>query len=187
MNPFIRFLYEKPFFAVCFVFYSIPFWVPLLGLLAGADPVLMLSTAALCVMTKAYIDSEISFRDPLGLMLKYFLASPLIFLLKLILIISVVVLLALYGLKGEPLDKAIAALLMVYAVIKLYFSRKKGGWNIPGLGSYRFYSFAGKALAAFLWLSFFLLDMGFADSIAVASCALAVSGFTFYKLNEGLL
>lgn len=138
-------------------------------------------------MTKAYIDSEISFRDPLGLMLKYFLASPLIFLLEAypyyICCCAFSTLRFERGTSGQS-DSRIADGL---CCDKTLFQQKKRGWNIPGLGSYRFYSFAGKALAAFLWLSFFLLDMGFADSIAVASCALAVSGFTFYKLNEGLL
>ncbi|PLX70703.1 MAG: hypothetical protein C0602_04135 [Denitrovibrio sp.] len=188
MSTFLMFLYSKPFFAVCFVFQSIPFWVPLLAVFAGADPLLMIGLSALSVMSKAYIDSEISFKNPITLMLKYFLASPLLFTLKLTFALVMTALFMSYGLQGVALDKGIAAVLIVYLIMKLYFREKNNNyWNVKGLGTYRFYSIAGKLLSALLWLAFFTVELGPADSFAVASAALFISFLTFYKVNEGLL
>jgi len=178
---------QRPFFAVCFIFSTIPFWVPLIALLSGTDPVLMIMISILSVMAKAYVDSEIAFRHPLGVMAKYFLAAPVIFSLKLIAAVILTLLLTIYGMKGEPLDKGIAALLIVYFIIQIYFRPKRGYWNIKGLGVYRFYSFAGKLFNALLWIAFFTLPLGTIDAVAVACTAVLVYSLTFFKVNEGLL
>ena len=188
MSTFLHYLYSKPFFAVCFVFSAIPFWVPILGLFSGSDPILMLLVSLLSVTAKAYVDSELSYSSPLALMADYFFAKPFIFAAKLILAIVAGVVFYSYGMGGEPLDKAIAALLMVWTFISLYMRRVKHAyWNIKGLGIYRLYSLGGKLLTAFLWIAFFTLSFSVADCIAVGAAAVLVHVLTFFKVNEGLI
>lgn len=188
MNPFLRFLYDNPFFAACFVFHTIPFWVPLLAVLYGADPVLMLALSALSVTSRAYIYSEVTASNPIDTMFSYFFTVPFLAVVRFLFTAAVIALLVVYALSGSPLDGGIAAVMIVFAVKVMYFRPKTNlCWNISGLGMHRLFSITGKLLAALIWLSVLTLPLGAPSAVAAGFAAVFIGGFTFYKTNEGLL
>jgi len=188
MTSFIRFLWDNPFFTACFLFYNIPFWVPLVAISSGADPILMILLAVTSILAKSYIESELLLSNPYLLMFKYFIALPFKSVFKFLLLILLVAVIIFYAMQGEPLDKGISAVLLVFIVKVLYFRPPEAKyWNVKGLEVYRLYAFAGKTLAAILWLVFLFLGLGFIDNVAVGILAIIVSSFTFYKTSEGLI
>lgn len=188
MNTFLRFLYDNPFFAACFLFYTIPFWVPLLAIFFGADPVLMLILSALSIMAKSYIQSEILASNPFDMMFTYFFTAPLMAFFRFLLTALLIGLIIAYAMQGEPLDKGIAAVMIVFILKLMYFRPQKNlYWHVSGLRVYRFYNIAGRLFTAFLWLVLMSVKLDLFTSLAVGFLAVLTAGFTFYKTNEGLL
>lgn len=188
MNPFLRYLYENPFFAGCFIFYSIPFWVPLLGIFAGADTVLMLLLSALSLMAKSYIRSEILAANPFDMMFNYFVASPAAAVSKFLLAALLVVLAVIYGGSGTQTDAWIAAAVIVFGLRMIYFGPKKNPyWNIRGVRMYRLYELSGRLLSACIWIFVMAAGMSVIENILFGFTAVFVTGLTFYKTNEGLI
>jgi len=181
-------MFSKPIFGGCFVFYTIPFWVPLIGLLSGADPVLMVLLLFLSIMSKAYIESEITFANPLSMMLEHFFTKPLTAFFKFFFTVLIITLLTTYALKGEPMDKGIAAVTLIFAIQTLHLRPKKDTlWHLRGLHRYKWISFGSSLLTIFLWLSFFGLNVSIYEKCAIALTAMLVSALTFFKTNEGLI
>lgn len=188
MNPFVRFLYNNPFFAVCFIIHSIPFWVPLAAILYGADPVLMVSISALTILTRAYVQSEIMASNPFDMMFRYFLASPILAVLRFLFTLALIGVFITYAVQGEAVDKWIAAIMTVFVIKIIYFRPRKAlYWNVSGLKVYWFYNLAGRLLTALLWISLMSVPFDAVTSLAVGFLAVFVSCYTFYKTNEGLL
>ncbi|ADD69584.1 hypothetical protein Dacet_2834 [Denitrovibrio acetiphilus DSM 12809] len=188
MNPLISYMTHKPFFGMCFIFQTIPFWVPLIGIIFGSDPVLMILSLLLIVFAKAYIDSEITFTNPVGQMFSYLVKVPLISFSKFTLAALVLSVLLYYGMNGAPIDRGVAAVLVIFTLKVIYFRPAKSGfWNVRGLTIYKLIGFSGKLLSAFLWLSFFMVDVSIPEKIIICLTAMLVSALTFFKTNEGLI
>lgn len=181
-------MFSNPFFGLCFVFYLIPFWVPILGLISGADPLSMVLILILTVMSKAYIDSDITSVNPISMMFDYFFTKPILTSAKLLFTAFLLWVLTIYALSGAPLDKGIAAVTAIFVVQVMYFTPVRSGfWQIKGLRNYRIIAIGGAVLTAFLWLSFFGLSVHPAEKVIIGMTAMLVSALTFFKKNEGLI
>ncbi|MGD9807443.1 MAG: hypothetical protein AB7E76_02100 [Deferribacterales bacterium] len=188
MSPLLGYIISNPLFGLCFVFYLIPFWVPILGITAGADIPAMLLLLLLTVMSKAYIDSEITFGNPVTKMLDYLLSRPFLFMTKLVFTLILLWVLVLYAVNGSGMDKGIAAVMMIFIIQVMYFRPVRSGfWQIKGLRTYRWISFGSMLLTAFLWLAFFGLDVHPAEKAVIGLTAMFISAVTFFKKNEGLV
>ena len=188
MSSFFKFLINNPFFATCFLFYLIPVWVPILAILFGADPVLMILLTIMNLLSRSYIDSEITATNPFGKMFNYFITSPFITLFKFILASILIFIVVLYGIYGEPLDKGIAAVFIVFIIKLIYFRPvEEKYWNLTGFQTHKYIGIAGRVFTAILWVLFLSFEFSLIDGALVALLALFIAGLTFYKTNEGLI
>jgi len=188
VSPLLGYIFSNPLFGLCFVFYLIPFWVPILGMTVGADVFTMLLLLLLTVISKAYIDSEITFGNPVAKMFDYLLSRPFLIMTKLIFTLILLWILILYAINGVAVDKGIAAVMMIFVIQVMYFRPVQSGfWQIRGLSTYRWISFGSTLLTAFLWLAFFGLDIHPAEKALIGLTAMFISALTFFKKNEGLI
>jgi len=188
MISFLQFMFNSPFFTLCFLFQLIPFWVPLLAIINGADPILMILMSTAGLLSRSYIQSQIMHRDTFSIFFRNFIGAPFKFVFKIVLLTAIILFSLYYGLTGENFDKVLAAVIIVYTVKLIYFRPSKNlYWNMEGLKIYRFYSFAGQLTIALLWLSVLAGGMDIYSNLAVGFTAIFLSGLTFYKVNEGLV
>jgi hypothetical protein len=188
MKIYLQFLFDHPFFAASFIFYTIPFWVPLAAIFFGADPALMLITALMIILAKSYVQAEITASNYFGRVFHNLLVGPFAVVARFALTVFATAVLIAYGVQGENIDKWIAAVMIVYLISLVYFRPSKSMfWSVRGIKAYRFYSFAGRTSAGVLWLVLLSGVLGTAESFAAAGLAVFIAVVTFLKTNEGLL
>lgn len=185
---FASYLFNNPIFASCFTFYIIPFWVPVLGYMYGFDPVMMGLLLVMIAMSKSYVDSEITFKNHMGNMFRYLFTIPFFTIFKFVTVAMITIILLIYGINGDQVDRWVAAISIVF-VLKVFYIKPEtsGHWQVKGLRVNKMITTSCKILTTFLWLSFFIVDVTTSEKIAIAICAMIVSVFTFLKSNEGLI
>lgn len=188
MNSFLKFLFNNPFFATCFLFYLVPFWVPILAIAYGADPVLMILLTVMTILAKSYIDAEILAINPFNKIFEYFIASPFKAFFKFLFTGFIISIVLAYAIMGGPLDKGIAAVFIVFIFKLIYFRpAEEKFWQLTGFKTHKYINIAGRIFTAILWLLFLSVDFQLLDSMLVATLAILTAGLTFYKTNEGLI